>query len=167
MRMFRIVAAALALSLVPLSLSAQDLIGLNGINPILMGPDQVKLQVSWNWPPWGANMRVEYGPTASYGKATDWVGRSGYPFSGTSELMLSGVSDGPTHYRVVIQPSGGPRGQDGFTMDYTCHPAGSDFCKDTQTFRSKFETVCTHPKLPQTVNSVRDDRSCPWPEMTH
>lgn len=233
-------ACTLALLLVTPSLSAYDLLGVNSVNPVLTGPGQVKLEVSWNWPPWGANMRVEYGPTASYAKASDWVNRSGYPFSDNTEVSLSGLPDGPLHYHVVIQPAGGPPGQTSYngpdlvvvppssavdlcqrncpqndgtcktscandpqyfnkalaacqqkcraddpdcpnncrgnlgyvsnppvitpvtspdrcqagwslhhvavTMDYNCHPVGSDFCKDKQSFQSRYDTVCTRPK---------------------
>jgi hypothetical protein len=240
MRTARVVISALVFLLISLSASAYDLLGVNSVSPALAGPGQIKFEVSWNWPPWGANMRVEYGLTTSYGKATDWVNRSGYPFSGTTELPVTGLPDGPLHYRVVIQPSGGPPGQNSYSgpdlvvtpassavdlcqrncpqgdasckssctsdpayfekalaacqqkcraddpdcpnncrnnlayvstppvitpvtspdrcltgwslhhvfarMDYNCHPLGSDFCKDKQSFESRYDTVCTRVK---------------------
>lgn len=232
-------ALALVFILIPLSSSADLSVSIDGVNPILGAPGQVRLQVAWKWPPWGANIRAEYGPTASYGSATEWVSRSGFPFSGTTELVLNGLPDGAVHYRIVASPTDGPPGQDTYVggdqvvtpassavdlcqrncpdndancrngcvgdseyfnkalaactakcraddpdcqaichnnlnyasnpptvtavvpsytcpagwqlhhvfarMDFNCHPLGSDFCKDKQSFTAKYSTVCVTP----------------------
>jgi len=113
MRTARVVMQAFVLLLLPVTLSAS--VGIDDVNSLLSGPGEVKFQVTWHWPPWGANMRVEYGPTASYGQATNWVSHEEFPFAGTSEFVLTGLPDGPLHYRVVITPKGGPPGATGYT----------------------------------------------------
>ena len=90
--------------------------GVADVNVLLRKPGEVSLGITWEGPPWGARMRVEYGGSSNYGSGTEWLTRAGYPFSGVDTVTLPGTqASGDIHYRIVIEPIGGPPGQATFT----------------------------------------------------
>ena len=68
--------------------SAWDL-GATDINVSIVAPRQVNLGITWKWSPWGAQMRVEYGTTPSYGSDTPWIARADVPFEGRDTVTLT------------------------------------------------------------------------------
>jgi hypothetical protein len=92
--------------------------GVLAVDTVYRKLGEVNLIVTWSWSPWGGRIRAEYGPTASYGAATEWTARRGYPFSGTSELLLTRLEPGGSiHYRLRLEPTGGPSGQQPVVTD--------------------------------------------------
>jgi hypothetical protein len=86
--------------------------GVADVNVLPGNPGEVSLGITWEWPPWGAQMRVEYGDTSHYGTSSPAITRAGYPFRGADRVTLQGLQPGGEyHYRVVVQPLGGPPGQ--------------------------------------------------------
>ena len=98
------------------------------VNVLPADAGEVTLGITWEWPPWGAQMQVEYGDSPSYGAGSAETVRAGYPIRGADRVTIQGLQPGAIyHYRVVVKPIGGPPGQSPFlTGDHVVAAGATD-----------------------------------------